>query len=104
MSQKDLILRLIRDDLIHYRLVSGLSDLNLLPDHYHLYLGETVMSLVGFTEGSYYDLVYERIYMPMTEQVTAIDLMSPALDHLASGIYTALMDAREVEAAMCKVV
>ena len=96
MSQKDLILRLIRDDLVHYRLVTGLNDLGLHAHDYHLHLADTIFDLMGFEAGRLRDLVFENAYMVMAARIKDMDLsLGPrekmqTLDELSGRIYTRL--------------
>lgn len=47
MLQKEIIVSLIKDDLIYTRLVYGLENLGLNADNYSLHLNETIFQLVG---------------------------------------------------------
>jgi hypothetical protein len=49
-NKKDLIIRLIKDDIINTKLVNGLDKLGLFSDDYILNLGDTVFRLFGFPE------------------------------------------------------
>ena len=44
---RSLIISLIKDDLIHAKLINGLMAIGLDATHYHLYLGETILQLMG---------------------------------------------------------
>lgn len=46
LEEKDLI-RLIKDELVHIRLINGLELLGLNADNYHLNLNETIFKLAG---------------------------------------------------------
>lgn len=97
-NNKNLILRLIRDDLTNTKLVSGLNNLGLDADLYNLYLGETIFSLMGFQENEQSDIVYERIYLAMAEKVNEIDfsVYKEKIDKLAMDIYDELMEAKRL--------
>ena len=47
MLQKEILISLIKDDLIYTRLVYGLEKLGLDTDNYSLRLNETIFQLVG---------------------------------------------------------
>jgi hypothetical protein len=98
-ENKDLILGLIRDNLINYQLVSGLNALGLNADHYNLYLDDTIFSLMGFEEDKYSEMVYQKIYMGLAEKVKTIDfsISREKLDALAFEIYSELMVAKEIK-------
>ena len=47
MTQKELIISLLKDNLINIRLVYGLEELGLDPSNYFLHLDETIFKLLG---------------------------------------------------------
>ena len=49
-DQKQLIVSLIKDDLIHTKLIYGLEALGLNALDYHLHLSETVFELLGIPD------------------------------------------------------
>jgi len=89
----DLILSLIKDDLINTRLVNGLECLGLDAGHYLLHLGSTVLRLMGFGEGHLTDAVYER-YHALIRRVACADLREGhgALEPMAREIYGELQN------------
>lgn len=46
LSNEELIIRLIKDNLINTKLISGLNCLGLIADDYTLFLGETIFFTV----------------------------------------------------------
>lgn len=52
-DEKGIIVRLIRDDLVSYKLLSGIERLGLEPGTYYLHLGETILLLMGFTKSNW---------------------------------------------------
>jgi hypothetical protein len=48
INKQELILALIRDNLINMKLISGLNALGLIADDYYLNLGDTVFKFNGF--------------------------------------------------------
>ncbi len=95
-SNKDLIVSLIKDDLINNKLVSGLTDLGLCAGDYHLNLSETILTLLGLeTE----DDAINDLYFNFTQQCTALNLSDIAtrdqqLTALATEIYSELLKFR----------
>eukprot|EP01038_Epipyxis_sp_PR26KG_P002137 gene2137-3035_t len=69
----ELILSLIKNDLINTRLVTGLDRLGLDAGDYLLGLGSLVLRLMGFTEGHLTDAVYDRYYN-LTRRAACADL------------------------------
>lgn len=66
---KELIIALIREDLVHQRLLSGLNNLGLHADDYSLNLSELIFSLLGYEAGTVPDRLYERYLQLREEQV-----------------------------------
>jgi len=89
---RSLIISLIKDDLIHAKLVNGLISIGLDATHFHLYLGETIMELMGITDDRYGDRIFE-VYLDLRKKVNSINLAGPpeALDNLSLEIFEALL-------------
>ena len=49
-NKKNLVISLIKDDLIYTKLIYGLNALGLSASNYHLHLSETVFEIVGFPQ------------------------------------------------------
>ena len=96
--KRELILSLIKDDLTSMKLVSGLNALGLDADHYSPFLGDTIFTLMGFEENEQSDLIYERVYIHMTERAKQIDFKysKDELDSLALNIYNELIQAKNL--------
>jgi hypothetical protein len=73
MNKQELILALIRDNLINMKLVGGLNALGLIADDYYLNLGDTVFKLMGFEASEKSDLIFEKVFMANSEKVSQID-------------------------------
>jgi hypothetical protein len=73
LNTKELILSLIQDNLVNLKLVSGLNALGLLADDYYLNLGDTVFKLIGFESSEQSDLLFERVFMAISETVNEIN-------------------------------
>ncbi len=96
MTEKELLVSLIKDDLINIRLVIGLEKIGLDALKYHLYLSETVFKLMGFGSSEIEEDVYDH-YISRTKQVSQIEIFeSPEqLDTLALDIYCFLLGAKK---------
>ena len=68
ITKKQLLLSLIRDDLINHRLVMGLNKLGLVSELYLLNAGDTVFKLMNIKEkiGQEYHFAW---YMNMKDEV-----------------------------------
>jgi hypothetical protein len=90
--KRKLILSLIKDHLVHNKLVRGLNAAGLENNLYFLRLGETVFILMGFGEDRYSDGVYEH-YLKLFDKADRIDISNgdEALDGLVIEIYEELM-------------
>lgn len=91
-KEKELLIRLIKDDLINYKLVSTLNELGLHADSYLLGLSDTIFNLMHFPNDKSGDEVYEH-YLKLTREVKHINIVqSPEqLHHLAHQIYAELI-------------
>ncbi len=86
--QQQLLLSLIKDDLIHHKLVHGLIDMGLDASPFFINLGHTVFELMGFEDSLANDEVFEH-YQELCRAVRCIDMQQPypALDLLSVDIY-----------------
>jgi hypothetical protein len=89
MEQQELIISLIRDDLINTKLVYGLGDIGLNADEYLLHLSDTVFQLMGLDST---DQLTEH-YLELTQRIKDVDIFDHAgtLEHLATDIYRKLL-------------
>lgn len=103
-NQKNLLLSLIKDDLINYKLVSALNALGLHATDYFLHLSDIIFDLAGFKNDAYSDEVYELYLQKIkTVQGIAINTSTKQLDALALDIYL-LLDGKRPKAARLNVV
>ncbi len=92
ISEQQLILSLIKDDLINSRLVNGLNNIGLAADDYLLNLSDTIFKLMGFEDNQRTEEIYEH-YLTLTKKVIDIDvtISHAPLDDLALEIYIDLV-------------
>ena len=90
-TKKELILSLIKDDLVNHKLLLGLDALGLRTADYYLNIGDTIFSLMGFPENSDSDRVYE-LYLDLTRKARFLNLSESQnqLNELAQEIYLEL--------------
>ncbi len=93
----ELILSLIKDDLINNKLVNGLNTLGLGAGDYHLHLSETILNLIGLDTEN--DAIL-NLYFNLTQQSELLDLTDIAnrekqLTQLASEIYSELLKQKQ---------
>lgn len=86
--QKHLIILLIKDDLIHTKLMNGLEAIGLITIDYHIALSATLFDLLGFSSSEYSDEVFQ-FYLAEREKVNRIDIRKKrnSIDKLAVVIY-----------------
>lgn len=94
--KKDLVLHLIKDDLINTRLVKGLSDLGLEAGKYNLRLSHTFLNMMGFANIEQDEEIYERYFL-FAEKAATVDLSenSEQLDKMALEVYEQLMTEKK---------
>jgi hypothetical protein len=73
MNKTELILSLIKDNLVNMKLIKGLNELGLIADDYYLNLGDTVFKLMGFEASERNDLIFERVFIANSEKVSQIN-------------------------------
>lgn len=89
MYSKPLLLSLIKDDLIHARLLLGLEALGLRTDDYTLSISERVFELMGITDDERGEALYER-YLEMRGTVLGLAPGEAGMDGLAEEMYALL--------------
>lgn len=91
LKTKQLILSLIEDDLLHHKLVDGLSSLHINADAYLLNLSDTIIKLMGFN-GQRNEQVFEH-YLQQLKRAGHIDLSqnNKEIKKLAAQIYEELL-------------
>jgi len=97
MQNKQLILSLIKDDLINSKLVYGLIDVGLNAENYFLCLGETIFKLMRFEDNKAREIVFER-YIELSKKAMFIDISESQkpLDGLVLEIYEELCKQKPV--------
>ena len=95
MDTKELIISLIKDDLVNSKLLSGLIDIGLDPGNYFLHLSETIFKLVGFEDNMVTDDIF-AYYLRLVESVKHADVSGypEQLDKLANEIYVELSNIK----------
>jgi hypothetical protein len=98
IGEKDLILRLIKDSLISFKLISGLNALGLNADDYTSFLGDTIFLLMDLQQHEQSDFIFESVFLTQAEKVRYIDFSSSTeeLDALSEETYTALEFAKRI--------
>ena len=96
-QNSNLVLSLIKDDLINNKLVNGLNTLGLSAGDYHLHLSETILNLIGLDTEN--DAIL-NLYFNLTQQSELLDLTDIAnrekqLTQLASEIYSELLKQKQ---------
>jgi hypothetical protein len=98
INKKELILSLIQDNLVNLKLVAGLNSLGLIADDYYLNLGDTVFKLMGFKSSEQSDLIFEKVFMSISETIAEINF-SDSKDEvirLSMKIYDELVFAKGI--------
>lgn len=72
LSEKELLIALIKDDLINHRLVMGLNRLGLVNELYFIDAGNTVFKLMGIEEKIGHEIHFAR-YMNLKDKVLKLD-------------------------------
>lgn len=88
MNKEELIISLIKDDLVNTKLIDGLQDIGLDPAIYSLNLSETIFKLIDFDDSVMTDELFAN-YLQFLKKVKHIDVSdySGELDKLANEIY-----------------
>ena len=97
-KQKALVVGLIKDGLINQKLVNGLNSLGLNASNYSISIGDTIFALMGFKNNDMNDLIFENVYLAISEKVKYIDFSDSMeeLEKLSEEIYTELLFAKEI--------
>lgn len=98
MPAPKLIVSLIRDSLINFKLVSGLNAMGLNADDYHTYLGDTIFKLMKLENHAHSDLIFEKVFLANAQRVRHIRFPASAeeLEQLSEDIYEQLLFARDM--------
>lgn len=91
MKNKNIIISLIKDDLIHTKLIHGLEALGLSALNYHLHLCETVFEIMGFPQDDSTQPALEY-YLAELKKANRFNISGShkAFDMLALSIYKEL--------------
>ncbi|MBI1835941.1 MAG: hypothetical protein HYR91_01615 [Flavobacteriia bacterium] len=92
MDEQKLIISLIKDDLINFKLVNGLNKLGLNAGMYFTHSCDTVFKLMGFENEKYNEELFEH-YIELSKKVINIDISesNEPLNELCIEIYTELV-------------
>lgn len=93
---KNLILSLIKDDLINSKLLISLANLGLQPELYLLGLSDTVFMLLSIKNNERGEALFEH-YLELRQKIEKIDLSKSyeSLDGLALEIYNELVEKKK---------
>ena len=92
ISKKALVMSLLKDHLVSYKLIKGLERLGLDAINFDINLGDTVFSLMGFGSSDDEEKLFEE-FLGWSEKVLLIDftvLQTEALEELTDDIYRRL--------------
>lgn len=94
LNNQQLILSLIKDDLINSKLVNGLNEMGLNGNPYFLHLGETIFKLLGIEDTEETEYIFKR-YMELSKKAMYVDITQSydAIDNLALQIYNELNES-----------
>lgn len=87
-----LIISLIKDDLINFKLVNGLNELGINANMYFINSSDTVFKLMGFENEKYDEVLFEH-YIELSKKAIEIDisLSNEPLNDLCNEIYSELL-------------
>lgn len=91
--KRNLIISLIKDDLINTKLINGLIDLGLDASCYYLNLNNTIFQLMGFRLSQRTDELYKKYLDQAQQQIQNLDISQSniTLDTPAIVIYQWLL-------------
>lgn len=94
-TTKNLVLTLIKDDLIHTKLVNGLDILNLNASVYLLSIPETIFDLLKIKNTKKGEKLFEY-YLDLKEKVQTVDIKTShdEVEKLSNEIYKELMSKK----------
>jgi hypothetical protein len=98
LTSQSLILSLIRDSLVNYKLTTGLNALGLNADDYHVFLPDTIFKLMELENTEDSDLIFEKVFLANAQKVKQIQFpaASEELRSLSEEIYEQLLFAKGV--------
>jgi hypothetical protein len=91
MTNKEIIIRLIKDHLVQTRLINGLENLGLCPDNYYLHLSDTIFKMIGINDEN--EELYE-VYLNWCTKMSQTEVFSDQklLEEYATEIYAILLE------------
>jgi hypothetical protein len=94
MQNQTLIIRLIKDHLIHTRLINGLNTLGLSASDYYLHLSDTIFKMIGISDDK--EELYE-VYLDWCTKISQTDVFTneALMDEYAQEIYFVLLGEAE---------
>ena len=97
-KRKQIITSLIKDGLVNLKLINGLNAAGLNASSYHISIGDTIFVLMGFKDDHLNDLIFENVYLAISERVKDIDFTNSMeeLEKLSEEIYFELLFAKEI--------
>lgn len=98
LASSTVIISLIRDSLVNYKLTTGLNALGLNADDYHVYLPDTIFKLMELENIEEGDLVFEKVFLANAQKVKQIQFpaSSEELNELSEDIYEQLLFAKGI--------
>jgi hypothetical protein len=89
MTNKEIIIRLLKDHLVQTRLLHGLDQLGLCPDNYYLHLSDTIFKMMGIPDEN--DELFQ-VYLDWCTKMSQTEVFSDQklLDEYAREIYAVL--------------
>jgi hypothetical protein len=94
IDKQTLIIRLIKDHLIHTRLINGLNILGLSAENYYLHLSDTIFKMIGISDDK--EELYE-VYLNWCTKISQTEVFTDQLlmDKYAREIYYVLLSEAE---------
>jgi hypothetical protein len=98
LSEKELLIALIKDDLINHRLVMGLEKLGLVADQYMINVSDTIFKYMGIKEVIGDEKEYAH-YEKLKTQVMRLDLKRDylILNGMAEMLYIELYSIKQMQ-------
>lgn len=102
MKKKDLIINLIKDELVHTKLLDGFSGIGFDMSEYHLNLNEAVFFIAGFRSSQITSELKEWYFRKIEDAMNLSfpPRLSEELEELASSIYLELMAELQLRKTM----
>lgn len=97
MTEKQLIINLIKDDLTNHRLVMGLHALGLITETYGLQASETIFNYMDIPSERAYEANYAR-YETLKDEILEYNLVHEPrkVDEIAGKIYKELLSMKNI--------